>query len=147
MKNDWKDDIFTETHRKYRMIQNDDGTVSFEDVTEYTQQGDAFGAKELNEIGDEVNRIQGQKAIALTVSGWTGSAAPFEQTVSVTGITSADVPVPGIIYPGGCTRSQQKAINKAAGYIYEIETGDGTVTVRTTVKPITEITLGLKGVV
>ena len=57
MKNDWKDDIFTETHRKYRMIQNDDGTVSFEDVTEYTQQGDAFGAKELNAIGDEVNEM------------------------------------------------------------------------------------------
>ena len=57
MKNDWKDDMFTDTLRKYRMIQNDDGTVSFEDVTEYTQQGDAFGAKELNAIGDEVNEM------------------------------------------------------------------------------------------
>lgn len=55
MKNNWKDDMFTGT-RKYRMINNDDGTVSFEDATEYTQQGDAFGAKELNEIGDEVNQ-------------------------------------------------------------------------------------------
>lgn len=58
MKTDWKDDMFAGAHRKYNMIENDDGTVSFEDVTEYTQQGDVFGAKELNEIGEEVNAHQ-----------------------------------------------------------------------------------------
>lgn len=55
LKTDYKDDVF-EGNRKYRMINNDDGTVSFEDVTEYAQQGDMFSAKELNGIGDEVNR-------------------------------------------------------------------------------------------
>lgn len=38
------------------MIQNDDGTVSFEDVTEYTQTGDSFGAKDINETNTEVEK-------------------------------------------------------------------------------------------
>lgn len=54
MKTTWKDDIF-EGDRKYQMIKNDDDTVSFVDVTEYTQEGDAFGAKELNSIAAELN--------------------------------------------------------------------------------------------
>lgn len=83
---------------------------------------------------------------SLPVSGWS-SSAPYTQTISVPGVTENDIPTPGIIYPSGCTREQQKAINKAAGYIYDIETGAGTVTVRCTVKPATAITLGLKGVV
>lgn len=86
-------------------------------------------------------------SITLSVDGWTGDVAPYEQTVELDGVKDEDVPDLGIIYPTGCTRAQQKAINKAVGYIYDIETGDGTVTVRCTQKPVTEITLGLKGVV
>lgn len=57
MKTDWKDDMF-EGDRKYNLVSNSDGTTSLEDVTEYTQQGDAFGAKELNEIGEEFNELK-----------------------------------------------------------------------------------------
>ena len=56
MKTDWKDDIFT--RRKLRMVDNGDGTVTPEDTTEYTQQGDTFGAKELNAIGEEINEVK-----------------------------------------------------------------------------------------
>ena len=56
MKTDWKDDIFT--RRKLRMVDNGDGTVTPEDATEYTQQGDTFGAKELNAIGEEINEVK-----------------------------------------------------------------------------------------
>lgn len=51
LKTDYKDDVLdtsVNTKRKYRMIQNDDGTVSFEDVTEYIQEGDSYGASEIN---------------------------------------------------------------------------------------------------
>lgn len=85
--------------------------------------------------------------ITLTAAGWIGETAPYEQTIAVAGITAETVTEPGIIYPEGCTRAQQKAINKAAGYVYDIETGLGQVTVRCTQKPITDITLGLKGVI
>lgn len=56
MKTDWKDDIFTQ--RKLRLTENSDGTVTPVDATVYTQKGDAFGAKELNEIGTEINEVK-----------------------------------------------------------------------------------------
>lgn len=55
LKTDYKDAVFQEK-RKYQMIQNDDGTVSFEDVTSYTQEGDSFGAKDINDTNTETNK-------------------------------------------------------------------------------------------
>lgn len=55
LKTDYKDAMF-QGSRKYQMIQNDDGTVSFEDVTEYTQTGDSFGAKDINDTNTEVEK-------------------------------------------------------------------------------------------
>ena len=43
MKTDYKNDILADSMnglRRYEMITNDDGTVSFRDVSEYTQTGD-----------------------------------------------------------------------------------------------------------
>ena len=55
LKTDYKDAMFP-GKRKYRMVQNEDGTVSFDDVTEYTQQGDRFGAKDINDTNTEVRK-------------------------------------------------------------------------------------------
>lgn len=58
LRTDYKDDILDltqNTKRKYRMVTNADGTVSFEDMTVYSQIGDSFGAAELNEIANVVN--------------------------------------------------------------------------------------------
>lgn len=133
------------------------GAVSANNA-EYKALFDTYFAAQKAEIEQMVTDLQGEgfllisdarrvDQITLSVSGWTGTAAPYEQTAAVAGVTDADVPDFGILYPPECTRAQQKAINKAAGYIYDIETGNGTVTVRCTQKPVTEITLGLKGVV
>ena len=62
MKTDWKDDIFE--RRRFRMENNGDGTVTPIDVTSYSQQGDLFGAKELNEIGTEINTLSKEVADA-----------------------------------------------------------------------------------
>ena len=56
----FKDDILnTEVNekRKYRMIYNSDGTVSFEDVTVYSQTGTAYGAKEVIEEREKINEL------------------------------------------------------------------------------------------
>ena len=53
-----KDDILdssVNTKRKYRMIENGDGTYSFEDATEYSQVGDEYGAGLINETNKQVN--------------------------------------------------------------------------------------------
>ena len=56
----YKDDVLNTSvneKRKFRMIDNGDGTVSFEDVTSYTQVGDIFGAADVNEITKLLNSI------------------------------------------------------------------------------------------
>lgn len=60
MKTDWKDEIFAQ--RKFEMKNNGDGTVTPIDKTVYTQQGDVLGAKELNEIGNELNALETEMA-------------------------------------------------------------------------------------
>lgn len=42
--------------RKYQQIKNDDGTVSFVDVTDYTETGTSFGAKDINATNKAVNK-------------------------------------------------------------------------------------------
>ena len=59
LKTDYKDDILnsSNTRRKYQEISNSDGSKSFSDMTEYSQVGDSFGAKELNEERVAINEI------------------------------------------------------------------------------------------
>lgn len=60
LKENYKDDILDTSQnvkRKYQMENNGDGTVSFTDVTEYTQQGDSFGASDMNAVNSEVNEV------------------------------------------------------------------------------------------
>lgn len=55
---DFKDDVLASTmseKRRYREIQNIDGTVSFEDVTDYTQIGSTFGAGQINAMNEAAN--------------------------------------------------------------------------------------------
>lgn len=47
----YKDDKF-KGRREYEMIQNDNGTWSFEDVTNYEETGTSVGAADFNEIND-----------------------------------------------------------------------------------------------
>lgn len=54
----FKDDILAPSmggKRKYRLIDNGDGTYSLEDVTEYTQTGSDFGAGQINATNQAVN--------------------------------------------------------------------------------------------
>lgn len=58
LETNYKDDIISESmggKRRYRLIDNDDGTVSFEDVTEYDQVGNKFGAANVNRICIAIN--------------------------------------------------------------------------------------------
>lgn len=42
--------------RKYQQIKNDDGTVSFVDVTDYTETGTSFGANDINATNKSINK-------------------------------------------------------------------------------------------
>ena len=54
LKEDYKDAVFAGL-RKYKMLDNGDGTVSPVDMTEYENGGDKFGAKDVNTITKTVN--------------------------------------------------------------------------------------------
>ena len=56
LKTNYKDDMFS-GDRKYREIRNSDGTVSFEDVTVYSQEGDVFASADINATNAEVNTL------------------------------------------------------------------------------------------
>lgn len=85
MKTDWKDDIYTQ--RKIRLTENSDGTVTPVDATTYTQKGDSFGAKELNEIGTEINEVKksvsdGKALVAAAITAKrvaTAATATFKE--------------------------------------------------------------------
>lgn len=54
LKNDYKDYSFIDS-RKYKITNNSDDTVSIQDVTDYEEVGDSFGAADINAITSKVN--------------------------------------------------------------------------------------------
>ena len=50
------DSVFSGS-RKYKMTNNSDGTVSFEDKTSYSRKGSSYGAKEVNEEREAINSV------------------------------------------------------------------------------------------
>lgn len=68
LKTDYVDDVLDtsiNTNRKYKLINNADGTVSFEDVTEYLTNGDNYGAKDINEQNTFINNLKESFSQAL----------------------------------------------------------------------------------
>jgi hypothetical protein len=92
LKTNYVDDVLDTTKnqlRKYQQIQNDDGTVSFVDVTEYAQVGTSFGAKDINDTNASINDVNGKLNAFLSNSNfdinWLPNAfAPNHTTVSFT---------------------------------------------------------------
>lgn len=106
--------------------------------------------KSIENVSKECNASIARQAryieINLPLSGWSANA-PYVQTVSVSGISSSDRPVPGLIYPDGLTEVLQAQIDKSAGMITKIETLNGSVRVTCQFKkPIATLKIGLKGV-
>ena len=152
LKTDFKNDKFA-GKRKYAVTENGDGTVSFDDVTEYETVGDIYGATEvnasnsaINQNTDDIAQIKGIAEITLPVSGWS-SSAPYTQTVSLAGIKSTDNPIPLYRYPSNLTESNKNLIDRSTTMITSIKTNNDSVTVTCKFrKPVAEIIIGLKGV-
>ena len=86
----FKDDILKENmngKRRFNMIQNSDGTVSFEDVTDYTQVGSTFGAAQINATNEAANNAADASKIidsletikANTQSGYIAGALALKE--------------------------------------------------------------------
>lgn len=66
----FKDDILASSmggKRRFNLIQNDDGTYSLEDVTDYTQTGSDFGAGQINATNQAVNESCDKASVIETM--------------------------------------------------------------------------------
>lgn len=145
LKTDYKDDGFA-GNRKYRMITNPDGTMSFEDVTPYDPVGDSFGALDINTTNKAVNRLDHVTEVTLTAAGWS-STAPYSQVVNVAGITENDRPTVGLYLPDGITAANVDLKEKAFDCVNRAVSGAGKITVYCyNKKPTTDFQIQIKGV-
>lgn len=111
----FKDDILKKNmngKRRFNMIQNSDGTVSFEDVTDYTQVGSTFGAAQINATNEAVNNAADASKIidsletikANTQSGYIAGALAVKALNSNLGVFSKlDFTNAVILTPSGYT--------------------------------------------
>ncbi|MFW6678788.1 hypothetical protein ACOAOT_14130 [Lacrimispora sp. AGF001] len=147
LKTDYKDAMF-DGQRRYRLIPNEDGTYSLPDETTYTQKGDKFGANDINATNKAVNQINHVAEVTLTATGWTGSAAPYAQTIAVLGATADIEAMVVSALEDGAAVAAQKSYSKAFGIVTSgtASLGEGTAIFKVYKKPVTDIKIGLKGV-
>lgn len=126
LKTDYKDAIY-DGNRKYTKAENDDGTISLVDATSYSQEGDLFGADDINATNTVVNAIQDlmapiSKTVTLSASGWSSGV----YKLSDADITSTSM---NFVEPAeGITKAQNSALMK--GEIVCTEQGTGYITLK-----------------
>lgn len=145
LKVNYKDAVFSGS-RKYRETTNGDGTVSFTDATTYTQQGDQFGADDINTTNAAINSVIGTKTATFVTSEWEGSSAPFQNSISVSGIVSTDTPIVALNLANNTTSANAILAHQAWSYINSIVTGNGTITAYANKKPTVDLPIIIKGV-
>ncbi len=145
LKTDYKDAMY-DGQRRYRLIPNEDGTYSLPDATAYTQQGDKFGANDINQTNRAVNKLEAVKTVTLTVAGWS-SSAPYTQTVSVPGVFETDRPIIGQYLPEGISLAEEDLQEKAYNCVTRAVSGNGSITVYCRKKkPASDFQIQMKGV-
>lgn len=162
LKTNYKNDKFS-GKRKYKMTTLPTGEVNLDDTTVYSEAGDIFNADDINttngavnaagsaidalesSLAEAVSDMHALRVVNLPISGWSG-AAPFVQSVKVTGITALSGPVPGMQYPAGIDDNKKTLIDKSFGMITDIETLEGIVKITCRFKkPVADLLLCLKG--
>lgn len=83
LKTDYKDYIPPSGERKYKITANSDGSSSIEDITQYQQIGDTWGAEDINQITKTLNgRSYGNEVdTGLT---WLDGKKIYRKTAKIT---------------------------------------------------------------
>lgn len=102
----------------------------------------------LTELSNKHDDSMRLVTVKFGKDSWTGSNAPYVQTVSVPGIKETDEPIMVKYRESSLSVNEAKAYNKAFGILADGvgETADGNVTWTCIKKPVIDITIGLKGV-
>lgn len=144
----FRDWIPQSPYRKYNQISNQDGTVSFEDVTTYEQEGDVLNAQTLNSYTNELNtaltstqRLTEPFQLTVETTDWTldNVSSTYYYTYSVTGCTSDDVYIVGLVTNDDADVAEEEKVeyNK----ITSVETGTGAITIWASEEPELDLTI------
>lgn len=109
-----------------------------------TEQGTFVNASLLNKMEQGIADMHKITNITLTTT-WVGTTAPFTQVITVSGVTSNDVPIISPIYSSTNTTAILEKI--AWSKVGKATTGNNSITFTCfEEKPITAINLQVKGV-
>lgn len=86
----------------------------------------------------------GTLSAVITSADWTGTEAPYTQTIDVEGILAEDNPIVDIDLSGVSNYEEEQAILEAWGLIYRITTAEDEITVYATDLPDVDIPSILK---
>lgn len=129
--------------------------IKISDQTVYTEEGDSFGATDINATNTQVNAntvnisdiqtILGDASIiakftaTIPSASWTGSSAPYSKAVTVTGILSTDKPIIDLVLTG--TYTTDLVMIKDWAKIYRAVTSADTITFYATEVPSADIAI------
>lgn len=94
--------------------------------------------------GVEAGTVSKQYTATIDADAWTGSAAPYSNTVTVTGLLATDNPIVDIM-PSETYATAEKEIEDYAA-IYRMVTANNLLTVYATEKPSVDINIQIKAV-
>lgn len=94
-----------------------------------------------------IKRLDNYRTVALEAALWEGAEAPYAQTISVEGVTSASELTLVYALADGADAATQKAYSKAFGIVATgtATVGNGSVTFKVYKRPTTDIEVGLRG--
>ena len=92
----------------------------------------------INAIG----HVYAAEFTATLSTSWSGSAAPYTQTVTINGITSAHNPIVDVVMSGTYSTDQQRS--EQWGYIYRAVTGTNQITFYASEKPTVSLPIRVK---
>ena len=125
LRTDYKEDILPEEGRKYSLISNPDGTTSIEEVTQYVQVGDNYGAADINLLNAIVNTLNTPGAGAhnsIYRGKDLGVAVTDDQYAAINSGTFEDLYIGDYWTIGG-------VVYRIAAFDYFFNTGDTALTV------------------
>ena len=116
-----------------------------------TASGMALDARMGKTLSDQIASVKAgviDQIVNLTAKGWTGDAAPYSQTVNVTGMTSELLCELFSACPKSATVAEREAYNEAFALVASgyAETTDGSATFLVDEKPAIDIGVRIKSI-
>ena len=122
---------FHPTGQMFAYLNNRFSQVSPKDIKTITRSGNTFTATRVDGETFTFNYEQGSVSTNYTATigtSWTGTTAPYTQTITVTGIKAADIPIVDIYLADTDYEDVEDELT-AYSYIYRITTAANAITV------------------